>query len=93
MDKLITWFDVETVIRGRMFAGSWPKAVVGISVFSDEVEIRIKSEEDKANVSQAEEKILLESSTKGGLFCLSPTLIIFYQNRKGGNEYFNFSGL
>lgn len=77
MDKLFTWFDVETVIRSYMYEGSWHNGVVGITVFSDEVEIRIKDEKDKTDVFQAltkwfglkfskeEEKIYLESNSGG----------------------------
>ena len=72
MDKLITWFDVETVIRRSMFAGLWPGGLVGVSVYPDEVEIRLKSENDRKEVEEAlyqwfgqkysepEEKIYLE---------------------------------
>lgn len=53
MDKLITWFDVETVIRRSMFAGLWPEGMVGVSVYPDEVEIRIKNENDEKKASEA----------------------------------------
>ncbi|MCU0288979.1 MAG: AAA family ATPase, partial [Acidobacteria bacterium] len=52
MGKLITWFDVETVIFQKLFENQWPEGMVGVSVYPDEVQVRIKSEEDKKSISE-----------------------------------------
>jgi len=51
MEKLITWFDVETAIFRKMFEGLWPEGMIGVSVYPDEVQIRIKNDELKTPIS------------------------------------------
>ncbi|MGE5343302.1 MAG: KGGVGR-motif variant AAA ATPase [Candidatus Omnitrophota bacterium] len=53
MGKLITWFDVETVIFQKLFEDQWPEGMVGASVHPNEIQIRIKDEEDRKPVSKA----------------------------------------
>ncbi|MCX6581685.1 MAG: hypothetical protein NT166_16060 [Candidatus Aminicenantes bacterium] len=52
MGKLITWFDVETIIFQKLFENLWPEGMVGVSVYPDEVQVRIKSEDDKKSISE-----------------------------------------
>jgi len=52
MGKLITWFDVETVIFQKLFENQWPEGMVGVSVYPDEVQVRIKSEEVRKSISE-----------------------------------------
>ncbi len=47
INKLFTWFDIETVILRKKFAGLWPKGMVGVSVYPDGVEVRLGRMEDK----------------------------------------------
>lgn len=51
INKLYTWFDVETVILRKRFAGLWPEGIEGVSVYPDGAEVRIRSLEDKEDVS------------------------------------------
>ncbi|GBC62772.1 hypothetical protein DENIS_3749 [Desulfonema ishimotonii] len=81
MAKLMTWFDVETVILRKKFAREWPEGVIGISVYPDEVEVRIKSEDKRESVSLAfqdwfgprykDSRIYLESPSAGDLRALT----------------------
>ena len=78
MGKYLTWFDVEHRILQSRYSPSWPKAIVGASVYSDELEILVKSiKKDKVNAieslkswfggafSPEEQKIYLESPGGG----------------------------
>ena len=51
INKLCTWFDVETVILRKRFAGLWPEGMKGASVYPDGAEVRIRSLEDKEGIS------------------------------------------
>jgi MinD-like ATPase involved in chromosome partitioning or flagellar assembly len=51
INKLCTWFDVETVILRKRFAGLWPEGMEGASVYPDGAEVRIRSLEDKKGIS------------------------------------------
>jgi len=51
INKLFTWFDIETMILRKKFAGLWPEGMVGVSVYPDGVEVRISRSEDEAEAS------------------------------------------
>ncbi len=71
MTRFITWFDVETEILRKKYANEWPDGITGISVFPDEIQIRIKNEENQEEAGSAlrdwfgpryaDEKIYMES--------------------------------
>jgi cellulose biosynthesis protein BcsQ len=77
MENLISWFDIENVLLRSKFANLWPVGMVGVSVYPDEVEIRIKANKDLDEVSKAlrdwfgpkysreENRIYLESPGNG----------------------------
>ncbi|MEZ4526241.1 MAG: hypothetical protein R2941_10010 [Desulfobacterales bacterium] len=75
--KLITWFDVETEILRKKYANEWPDGITGISVFPDEIQIRIRNEENQEEAvaalqdwfgpRYANEKIYMESPSHGEL--------------------------
>ncbi|MCD4675671.1 MAG: ParA family protein, partial [Desulfobacula sp.] len=51
INKFFTWFDVETAILRKRFAGLWPKGMIGVSVYPDGAEVRISSSEDEKEAS------------------------------------------
>ena len=51
INKLFTWFDVETAILRKKFAGLWPEGMIGVSVYPDGAEVRISSSEDEEEAS------------------------------------------
>ncbi len=77
MLKLFSSFDVEAVILRKKLSYSWPQSMVGISVYPDEMEVRIKNAKDQENVSEKleewfgskydrdESRIILESPFRG----------------------------
>ncbi|MDM8548926.1 hypothetical protein QUF72_02565 [Desulfobacterales bacterium HSG2] len=77
MGKLFSCFDVEAVILRKKLSYSWPEAMVGVSVYPDELEVRIKNTEGQEEVSEKleewfrskydsdENRIFLESPFKG----------------------------
>ncbi len=75
MSRLITWFDVETAILQKKYAGEWPESIVGISIYHDEIEVRVKNQDDIDHISKIlgewfgpryqDKKILLESPSEG----------------------------
>ncbi|MCU0284847.1 MAG: hypothetical protein MUF15_00485 [Acidobacteria bacterium] len=50
--KFITWYDVETTIYQKMFEGLWPEGMIGVSVYPDEILVRIKNVEDQKLISE-----------------------------------------
>lgn len=51
INKLFTWFDVETAILRKRFAGLWPEGMIGVSVYPDGAEVRISSSENEEEAS------------------------------------------
>ncbi|MCK4765300.1 MAG: hypothetical protein KAW12_24075 [Candidatus Aminicenantes bacterium] len=53
MGKLFTWFDIETTALRKKYENLWPESIVGVNVYPDELQVRIRSEENREQVSAA----------------------------------------
>ncbi|RLC10592.1 MAG: hypothetical protein DRI57_20145 [Deltaproteobacteria bacterium] len=77
MDKFFSFFDAEALILRKKMSYSWPDTMVGVSVYPDEMVVRIKNAEDQEKVSEKleewfgsrydrdESRIIMESPFKG----------------------------
>lgn len=94
MRRLFTWFDVENLVLTKKYDGSWPEYVSGISVYPDEIEMRIQDNTHKEDAfeelsqwfgpkyDREQKKIYMESLAGGGKRFLTVTIEIEPRNEE-----------